>query len=318
MTKRTITNLKNYMSIFNQLRDELSSFILLKEMNLRINQTELDGAAIFKVKSGKFNLSLKDIIACLFERDEIKQQIFVSKHVNSISIKKGTAIYHGERNQPNQRWVICFQVLNAKEILVFHAYAWTGNPFKKYLVREKENKVQSTADLDFEIGGNSIRTSCNGGTWKIIDHETAIFTTYLADKNGYNKDTVQEWLDISTDKKVKLLSLKCSEDNKAGFWDDKNTHRYELKVKVLGVEDKEISISELLNLKVTLQSLHTKLVFGKVHNNILYLIGKVDENHEEKSIFFKIEKNRLVKLVGKRTSDYHEFQKYIGYKLIDK
>lgn len=198
-------------------------------------------------------------------------------------------------------------------ILVFHTYSWNWNGLEQYFVSKDKFKISTTADLDFTIGGLLTPMSNIGGNWTVIDHETAEYFLVLTSP-GFDKDISQKWLDVSTDKKVEILSVK-QEKHPTGMSYD-NYQAYTIKVKVKNVKTNKITLPDLIS--QTTEDFN--FINGFIHESNLYLIPEYSKHFSRDNSFFvfRLKNNTLVELLNERSFNYEseKLTKFIGYTLI--
>lgn len=152
-----------------------------------------------------------------------------------------------------------------------------------------------------------------GGNWTVIDHETAEYFLVLTSP-GFDKDISQKWLDVSTDKKVEILSVK-QEKHPTGMSYD-NYQAYTIKVKVKNVKTNKITLPDLIS--QTTEDFN--FINGFIHESNLYLIPEYSKHFSRDNSFFvfRLKNNTLVELLNERSFNYEseKLTKFIGYTLI--
>lgn len=235
---------------------------------------------------------IKDILEW---RNSIKIQENILKEIDSIklTLKSKFIICGGEilvQDISKDRFL--YIVLNTNE----HNY-------RNYLCAIPENpekfvNISLCEKIRFIVNGRS-----GWAKWEIIDENTAVYKNTHWYENAYNTKDLQAYLDVITNKSLKIESFDVSLDKKNSYSSDK---RYDYQIKVSLVEKGYLRIS-----KKEIMEKYLYDFIHKVSKDVYFIKYKTDRDNPA-IVFFELKDNVIIDVVGDSS-----LVKYKGYRLVE-
>lgn len=267
--------------------------------------------------------NMEHIKEVLYWNNSVKMKEVILKELDSIKIENGKTKFlltYGES---------LIQDIDEKSFL-FIIINTNNSNYRRYLctIPPTDRKFLNI----FECEGFQLRcdkncsdnsAGCGRGTWEMNNDDTAVFKISHCFNNGYDSKTLQSYLDVISNKSLKLVSCNETLDTKSR--NRESTYNYEIKVKLIDRGYLTVSKAQLL------EESKADFIYEK-NVNTLYLIKDVFKNEKNDNIYQKPEigclilsENIIMEILGDFDSRYDyrydsekkSIKKYKGYKLIN-
>lgn len=214
-----------------------------------VNPSNLDVAySIPKVTDG-YEVTPRDLVDMIYEADNFKGKHLGLKQVlpKNISVKKGEEAQGFVYTRPNQRYSI-YLVEKGDKYLILTTYSYCHDSLKRHFA-EKNRYAKFNTAYDFR----DFTIPCHEGaqvfspSLKVESLDTLVYTVRLG-CNGFDKSTLQNWLDIATNKRVTVVSIKATVNNSGMHSFTKDLYEVTIKLKLKGVRSPTVTTEQLCGL----------------------------------------------------------------------